>query len=80
MVEVELVEQLFTHEQLSLQELSVHFVGLDMGVDGFNLVLEDLLLIYFEEIEGNIVGIVLDGGGEEIDIKLNFRILQEKQA
>ena len=48
-----------------------------MGVNGFMIVLEDLIFIYFNQIESNIICIGLNRIGEILDHERCFRNLQE---
>lgn len=50
-----------------------------MGIDGLVVLRVNLFLEIFEHIECNIVGIRLDGIGEEFDLELNVKVLNELQ-
>ena len=48
-----------------------------MSVDGFLRIGKNLFFVNIKQIEGNIVGVGLDGISEEIDIKRDLSLLNE---
>ena len=61
--------------ELRSQELLV-LVALHMRVDGLLGVLEDLVFKSITEIKDDLVSICLDGISEEVDFKLDIRLLK----
>mmetsp|Transcript_12336 Transcript_12336/g.19155 ORF Transcript_12336/g.19155 Transcript_12336/m.19155 type:complete len:264 (+) Transcript_12336:112-903(+) len=80
LVEVEVVEQLLAHKQLGLEQLFVELIRLDVGVDGHVMVLEHLVLVNLEQVEGDAVGVVLDGRYKEVHLEGYLLALQEIQG
>ena len=51
-----------------------------MGVDGLDMVLVDLVFVYLEQVEGDVIGVVLDCRREEVDVEWDVQALQEVQG
>lgn len=63
--------------QLSLQEPVVGLVALHMGIDSLVVVSVDLGLVGLQHVEGDIIGVRLNGVCEELNLEWNLEHLNE---
>lgn len=61
--------------QFRFEKLVVSPVTVDVGVDGALVVVVYLVLVYFEEVESNIVGVRLNGIDEKVNLERHMVVL-----
>ena len=63
--------------ELRLQELIVRLVTVDMSIDGFLVILVNLIFVNFEQVKCNVIGVTLDGVGKELNLEWSLRHFDE---